>query len=826
MIISPPFLPDRAGQSEEAWLDAAMAQPSSRLASTNAPEGSFPLSLKLGWHNGIHIQAPSSGGAYLPVRAIADGKVIFVHAPTLPNSDIKHALNYNPFHADTPTAAWTSDGFVVIEHKTEIGAEGNVVTEVVYYSACMHLASIAHCPKTKAPWAVGDAIYRKDEIGAPGQIYGHDGQIHFEICCDEANLRRLTRRGPNWADPLDPQVPVADGRTDSIFGSIYIYLPAGTPTSTNMPASQLRVAATAAGTSSAASDRLPPNILPVAQWVQITSEKGTVTLTSYDRWGARVGTPRSDSRYDYIGAANVSAADRASASQSFEYDLYAVSNDRHSALDTATRAASSPSGWYELLRFGRNLGPDPLPANAAHWRKIVTPSGEVWADLNARGTFKFSDADFLSVVGWNCFDDDPNVDLRCDSLHMKTLIRDPDPQNAQRMERTELAKRLGDANVRTKLRRTICKFPSEWDRATIEARYGWLETEDFKSTDDDATGAQKWDRFVKHARAVTFADLPKAFLDADWRLHPREFMGLMRKCGWLSGKEFGQLVPAHALRYGREPRSGSQGYLWESIPGRNGDAQNNPVLRDHRIPLNRMMRKYAVHTPMRQACFLGNAIQETGWLGRLSEGGGATYWYTPWHGRGFLQLTHASNYIAYWTWRGRHVDPGLKTALIAAQATEQGKSNSFRNKTAMQDGNFATLTQEMVAWRLAVEGGSRSAPEEDALAPSDSAGFYWASLKMAQYADAVHTLARIVVTTINGQGSRLYYRSGAFWEASAAVNLPASIGSPYNPALNGFDSRCCAYGYAIAVLSEEKFPDTTGALSLEFPEGYVPRRAA
>ncbi len=76
------------------------------------------------------MQAPSSGGAYLPVRAIADGKVTFVHAPTLPNSDIKHALNYNPCLADTPTAAWTSDGFVVIEHKTEIRAEGNVVTEV------------------------------------------------------------------------------------------------------------------------------------------------------------------------------------------------------------------------------------------------------------------------------------------------------------------------------------------------------------------------------------------------------------------------------------------------------------------------------------------------------------------------------------------------------------------------------------------------------------------------------------------------------------------------------------------------------------------------
>jgi predicted chitinase len=822
MIISPPFLPDRAGSSEEAWLDATMAQPASRLASTRAPEGSFPLSLNLGWHNGIHIQAPSSGGAYLPVRAVADGKVVFVHAPTVQNNDVAHPLNYNPFHADTPTAAWTSDGFIVIEHRTEIGAEGNAVTEVVYYSACMHMASIANCPRTRAPWAIGDVVYRKEELGAPGQIYGHDGQIHFEICCDEANLRRLTRRGPDWVDPLDPPPPTADGRSDSVFGSVYVYLPAGTTTSTNQPASHLRTVSHAGG-GNATGGQPSPHTLRNPQWVQITCEKGVATLTSCDRLGARIGAPRSDSRYDYISGGSASAAVKAAASQSFEYDLYTVCNDRHGALDVATRAASSPSGWYELLRFGRNLGTDPLPANAAHWRKIVTPAGEVWADLNAPGTFKFSDADFLPVMGWNCFDDDPNADLRCDSLHMKTLIRDPDPMNDRRMDRVELAKRLGDAGVREKLRRTICKFPSEWDRTTVEARYGWLETEDFKATDDDATGAQKWDRFVKHARAVTFTDLPKPFQEADWRFHPREFIGLMRKCGWLSEKEFKQLIPLHALRYGSAPHSRALGHLWESIASRNANSLSNPVLRDHRIPLNRMMRKYLVNTPMRQVSFFGNAVQETGWLGALDESGGSSYWYTPWHGRGFLQLTHASNYLAYWAWRGRHLPAALKTALETAQATEQGKPANLRSMTAMQDANFSGLTVEMQRWRAALEASRQSPAAEANLAPTDSAGFYWASLKLAQYADGAHVLERVVVNTVNGQGAKVYYRSPAFWQASAAVNLPASITNTYHRGLNGFDSRCCAYGYAIAVLTEAYFPDERGLLALAFPEGYSPR---
>lgn len=41
---------------------------------------------------------------------------------------------------------------------------------------------------------------------------------------------------------------------------------------------------------------------------------------------------------------------------------------------------------------------------------------------------------------------------------------------------------------------------------------------------------------------------------------------------------------------------------------------------------------------------------------------------------------------------------------------------------------------------------------------------------------------------------------------------------------NGFDSRCCAYGVLIAVLSEYRLPDSKGKLNLEFPEGYTPRR--
>ena len=624
MIISPPFLPDRSTLTEEAWLDAAMVQPLSQLTSTRAPEGSFPLSLKLAWHNGLHIQAPQAGGNYLPVRAIADGEVVFVHAPTPPNTDVTHALNYNPFNTGAPSPAWTSDGFVVIRHTTEIGATGTTPTEVTYFSAYMHLSHLANCLKRNAPWKAGDAIYRKDELGAPGQIYGHGGQIHFEICCDEANLRQFVAREPTWVDPLAPTAPTADGRTDSVFGSMYVYLPAGTPTSATPPKHHIRAASGASGAA-----------LQQPQWVQITYDMGSATLSSYAISGEPIG-------------ARCNVPD-------FEYNLYAKATERHNSLDPATQALSSPSGWYELLRFGRNLGPDPLPAHAAHWREIPTTTGTVWADLNAPGTFKFSDADFPAFRGWNCFDDDLSpTDQRCDSLHLKTLIRNPEPTDDRRMERAQLALRLGEPEVRAKLRRAICRFPSEWDQSTVVQRYSWLLTEDFKPGDDDATGAQKWERFVKHAQAISFANLPAEFLRADWRFHPREFVGVMRTSAWLQLSELTQLMPRV---YGvTNTRSNSIG--WATARAR---------FRPFAIDLNKTFRKYLITTAARQTHFLAQTYIETAMWVTMEEFGrahqqrranGTLYWpapameyYQAFYGRGVMQLTWAGNYASYGLYR-------------------------------------------------------------------------------------------------------------------------------------------------------------------------------
>ena len=83
MIISPPFLlePD-ISESDDDFIARCMPNTTVMVQEAAVPEGSFPVSFKLGWHGGLHLRAPTdSSGAVQSVRAIADGEIVFVRKP-------------------------------------------------------------------------------------------------------------------------------------------------------------------------------------------------------------------------------------------------------------------------------------------------------------------------------------------------------------------------------------------------------------------------------------------------------------------------------------------------------------------------------------------------------------------------------------------------------------------------------------------------------------------------------------------------------------------------------------------------------------------------
>jgi hypothetical protein len=177
--------------------------------------GDFGVSMQFAWHGGTHLQAPQNArGEYEPVRAIADGKVIFARpseAPPARGTDEatlrRHPLMYH--------GSWSSNGVIIVEHTTEIG-DG---VSVVFYSIYLHLHDLASGPKD-APWQAGDLIYRKDAIGRAGWIYGGANSIHLEIVADQANVQALM--GRSTPGPMNV-------RTTSVWGDTHIVVPAGTP---------------------------------------------------------------------------------------------------------------------------------------------------------------------------------------------------------------------------------------------------------------------------------------------------------------------------------------------------------------------------------------------------------------------------------------------------------------------------------------------------------------------------------------------------------------------------------------------------------------------
>lgn len=760
MVISPPFLslsdiPVYDGQCVKDVMPGGIVG-----------SGAYPISQAMGWHGGLHIHAPTN---MEPVRAIADGTVVF-------RRDAGNARYDNEDH---------STGCVVIRHVTEIGAQGTTPVAVTYYSITQHLRQLDR----DLP-AVGRAIYRKDRLGLAGTIHGESDRIHLEIIAGDADTLKLVGRSTGEL------ATGSNGRSDAVYGQMYVLVPAKSPYYSAQPAG---VTAPAAAGDTGNYDLI----------VGIRYDAGSATLTTYKLHGDIVGTAPQET-----GA---------------EYNLYTEATTRHGRLSAADQLISSASGWYELLRFGRNLGIDPLPANAAHWRKVVVPGqpGGVWVNLNAANTRKFSDADFPHWAGWKLIDDDVTDDnSRCDSAAINAMLTSPPQPDATTVltpvqKAADRMRNLCKSDVQEKLAKTICKFPTEWAKDEVRKRWAWTRETGNPSMPYPLEDETDFTEMTDFAQKLCFwEELPaedKSRLTIKhWHFHPREFIKHFRMCGWLSEPEFKQLLPQFAMRLDRR-----RGLLWEPIQFNGG---RSTIITNHRIPLNRALRKWGIDTPLRKATFFGNSVQETQWWALLAEGSGSTLWYAPWYGRGFLQLTNPGNYIDYWRYRGRTVSEPLRIGLVAAYQAVAGASPAQRSNAGLQDANFSALTAQMREWRSHVSADTtgRSSSSEDVLAPSDSAGYYWAKNRMSAEADAAHILELVSIQT--DQGVKAYYRSAAFWRASATVNLPGAVNRTNYTGINGFDARCVAYAYALAVLTETRFPSSTGNISVEFPETNLPRR--
>ncbi|WP_420212514.1 hypothetical protein ACN8ZM_23345 [Burkholderia aenigmatica] len=860
MLISFPFLGTPQPRTEDDRNDGTFG------LGEKSGKGSFPVSHQFGWHGGVHLVAPGPDANPEPVRAIADGEVVFARPcaakpeqnPTEQERDAYPLLYY---------AGWTSNGVVILKHQTEIG-EG---VEVVFYSIYQHLKSVAINSATKAAWTKGDKIYRKDPVGQAGEIYGRPNRIHFEIVADKANVEKLMGRS-------EGKLQASEGRRNCVWGDIHIVLPAGTSMYAVNPRTETRsyVVRVFDSTVGAANDTLesvaqrfsttrerilalngkttvqagtwwsrvsgseqhalkkpaptmqqrtirvpavygvaattPPDDLTAEAWAQwtvrpigqtkevlnvaLSEARGTITLTTRDAVGDRRG-----------GVEEAKGG----------YSLYKTATDTYPGC---------PSAGYEMLRFGRILGPDAPAATdlhegrLPHFRKIAIDGGvTAYVDLNRIGVKVYSDADFPHWLGWTFIDDDTDGNSRCDSTQLLDMIEPMSPTPGadaatQYRNRLILAYAKTQAGeLRDRLTYCVVKMPTEWARDDFDKRWDWLKGTDGESPIGNIVfpiclGDPAYEWLKRHHQALAFWEeaVEKGLtLKAEhYHFHPMQFIYVFKKSGWLSPAELKQVVPARALR-GLGPGASTQ-IVYESTR-----AQAGQLVETNLIELNRALRKYGINTPERMAAFLGNSVPETAWLRVMQEEDADSRWYAPWIGRGFLQITHSSNYLGYWHWRGRGIDSSIEVRLRQSQK----QADTQRSNQPLKDME-RQLPVQMQGWREDVR--------RIAFDAADSSGYYWSVHKANYEVDkASPNIRRSFTLHITSQQRRsqpfAFYENVSFRRVSCLINLPGHLDRD-NPRLNGLVDRYHAHAYAqVLLLDQPVFPNDSGVRQF-LPEDY------
>ncbi|KAB8312826.1 M23 family peptidase [Erwinia endophytica] len=653
MIISPPLLKAKeAHETDAAWIERVM---------TVVDRRGYPVNGHGSWHGGIHIRQTDEGRPAESVRAIADGTIVSLRK----SSDKRDLAPFN-INADKPNAKGSDDGYVLIKHETEIGSGNDA--KVVFYSLYMHLKSLAETVKA------GEKVYRKDPLGTPGMVDAVNA-FHFQIFCDDDNIRKLTGR-------TDQKLDISrDGRTDAVYGDIHFYLPVGTKFYDKAPVHN--------GTSTGGLAERYTSTVPL--YASMTLEKGNCTMVT------RQENSQIDGKYDLLGEPLVNADGK-----DYEYNLYKTAMRNYK---------ESPSAGFELLRFGRVINTDHetlVPADAPLWMTVNYPGGKGVVNLADPSIKKFSDADFPHWTGWQLIDDDADTNSQCNSAIIKKLREDG----------------VYDA-VQGKL---ICHFPFEWDKSTFDTRFSWLKV------GNEEHGAMQEDDYEKlkaHAGALCF-DSGALNSGRLWHFHPAEFIRHFRKCGWLSQKELASLIPKnYKTGYPKGVKDARSNWddnfdNWTRLY-----CDFNKSCRKYNITSKDRLSCF-----LGQVYIETNLLDTVREYGKAKKFKGkwaapAMEYYQPFYGRGLMQLTWPRNYESYQKYR-----TVAKLPDVSADYSYVDSRITTTTEHYWSDPRVVTidkLTKKKIITineTLKKRWFPRFDPEliaSDSYCACDSAGFYWVS---------------------------------------------------------------------------------------------------
>ncbi|WP_175751693.1 M23 family metallopeptidase [Burkholderia ambifaria] len=794
MIISPPFLPTAGLTSSDPTVTDPMMDAVDEFELSH--HGLYPIGFDRRWHCGVHL-VPND--LYEPVRAIADGEVVAYRVS-------QKAISDGQLDAQGKQVANCNNGFVLLKHSTDTG-DGRTIT---FYSLYMHLLDIAtlaqdrprmgkapadSSPMELAKWleidtggvqaGQGKKVYRRDILGYMGRNHGY-AHLHLEIFMTEEDFSAWFEQ-QGHAVQLGERHPVQPTSTD-YWGHTYFVIPGGTtfaatpPGQVDSPYFPPQSAGTLGATSS----------LYVEAWFH----KGQRYVRAWidpDGNGKRTlltPEPVRDPCEDY------------------EYNLYQRATDLYKAC---------PSDGYELLRFGRILSTDsPTLPEASRATYVAVPfdtAGTLgYVDVNQRAVRKLSDADFPSFMGWRKVDNS-NAPLDAVGLwdidKFRQMIGDTatlylSERSPEFSPDDELAAYMrGSDEARAALKGFVCHAVSEWDPANNGLRYSGLSASDGffgRRADTDPDGYGKFLGFLSKLQFLDQTSLGGG--KKLWFFHPLSFIRHFRKCGWLSEKEMLQLIPRWVIRKPGSHESPRLG-VWEEP---NIRVANN-FLRTYRVSLNWALLKFKIDSFIRQACFFGNATQETMWFKCLTEGGRsdeAVDLHGGWFGRGFLQLTNPNgdmgggnnNYYKYFKFNAR--DPVIPPGQQEIQ---------WRNQIGRDSYHASHSACAYWVW----PGKSQPSKKNPNRPQVDNSN---------KYADICGINERRTIGTKSGV--KVWYYNQSFVNCAASVNYPGATGQN-PPNMNGLVDRSTSFVNALVVLSDgARFKGSDGD-DLWWPENFFRR---
>ncbi len=646
MIISPPFLSaEGLNVPAEKWKTDPMMDVVDTFELPHS--GVFPVAFDRRWHCGMHLVPFGGAGQLEPVRAIADGEVIAYRVA-------KNAISDGQKNADGTAALNSNTGFVLLKHVTDTG-EGRTIT---FYSLYMHLLDLvstnALVPQPNSPSAesspsalpvwmlretngvqagAGKKVYRKDRLGFLGKNHG-EAHLHFEIFMTEADFTTyFEQEGHKVA--LGERQPVTPSSKD-YWGRTYFVIPKGS-TFVSVPPG-LGSAKTAGHDARLLFPPLDGGSLDANStlYVEAFFSRGErFTRAWIDKGDGALISLTSDPVQDKF--------------EEYEYNLY----ERATTL-----YETCPSDGYELLRFGRILSTDTPTLHVdqrATWLAVPYANGKIgYIDVNAATIQKLSDADFPLFRDWQKIEDgntpfDPEGLCGYDELCQIAGVTDAEPSSQGSMpnefthDQRLAAYVQGKAEVRAKLKGFICHAKSEWDESNNDERYsGLTASEGFfgKRKETDPHGYENFINFVKQFQFMGQTSLGEG--KKFWFFHPTAFIRHFRKCGWISAAEMAQCFPP-VLEHLQLTKFQESKTLWSTAFERAGRWVHS---------FNKGARKYGIsRSNVRLLHLFSHVIPETGNLGLVKEINGEKARYSPYYGRGLIQLTHLENYESYGKFR-------------------------------------------------------------------------------------------------------------------------------------------------------------------------------